>query len=313
MHEVLKLARIAIATSGFISWLAAAQHLAIEHSVEPAELDWLLLEVTDLDRLSLKFGSYERKSHLHCEWSLATLQSKWHQRIFDRVPVQYLVGRTPWRKFELQVSPAVLIPRPETECLIDYVEQFLHTALATALNPAHGHWVDLGTGSGAIAIALADLMPHASIHAVDISADALTIAQANAERLGLGDRIQFYQGRWFEPLAHLKGSIAGMISNPPYIPSQEVLSLQPEVMSYEPHLALDGGEDGLECLRQLIQVAPEYLSPSGLWMVEMMQGQMDTIVPLLDHAGYTDIQRLRDLEGVDRFALALAPKSLNHL
>ena len=303
------MARIAIATSGFIPWLAAAQQLAIDHSVEPAELDWLLLEVTDLDRLSLKFGSYERKSHLHCEWSLATLQSKWHQRIFDRVPVQYLVGRTPWRQFDLQVSPAVLIPRPETECLIDHIEQFLQTSPELA----QGHWVDLGTGSGAIAIALADLMPHASIHAVDTGADALAIAQANAERLGFGHRIQFYPGRWFEPLGHLKGSIVGMISNPPYIPSQEVLSLQPEVMSYEPHLALDGGEDGLEYLRQLIQVAPEYLSSSGLWMVEMMQGQMDTIVSLLDHAGYADIQRLRDLEGVDRFAMALAPKSLNHL
>ena len=303
LKEDLKLARIAIATSEFIPWLAAAQQLAIGHSVEPAELDWLLLEVTDLDRLSLKFGSYERKSHLHCEWSLAMLQSKWHQRIFDRVPVQYLVGRTPWRQFELQVSPAVLIPRPETECLIDYVEQFLRTSPELA----QGHWVDLGTGSGAIAIALADLMPHASIHAVDTSADALAIAQANAERLGFGDRIQFYQGRWFEPLDSVKGSIAGMISNPPYIPSQEVLNLQPEVTIHEPHLALDGGEDGLACLQHLIQVAPTYLKPSGLWMVEMMQGQMDTIVLLLDHAGYTNIQQLRDLEGVDRFAMALTP------
>lgn len=303
LKEDLKLARIAIATSEFIPWLAAAQQLAIEHSVEPAELDWLLLEVTDLDRLSLKFGSYERKSHLHCEWSLATLQSKWHQRIFDRVPVQYLVGRTPWRQFELQVSPAVLIPRPETECLIDHVEQFLKTSPELA----QGHWVDLGTGSGAIAIALADLMPHASIHAVDTSADALTIAQSNAERLGFGDRVQFYQGRWFEPLDSVKGLIAGMISNPPYIPSQEVLNLQPEVTIHEPHLALDGGEDGLACLQHLIQVAPMYLKPSGLWMVEMMQGQMDTIVMRLDHAGYTNIQRLRDLEGVDRFAMAVVP------
>ena len=303
LKEDLKLARIAIATSEFIPWLAAAQQLAIEHSVEPAELDWLLLEVTDLDRLSLKFGSYERKSHLHCEWSLATLQSKWHQRIFDRVPVQYLVGRTPWRQFELQVSPAVLIPRPETECLIDHVEQFLKTSPELA----QGHWVDLGTGSGAIAIALADLMPHASIHAVDTSADALTIAQSNAERLGFGDRVQFYQGRWFEPLDSVKGLIAGMISNPPYIPSQEVLNLQPEVTIHEPHLALDGGEDGLACLQHLIQVAPTYLKPSGLWMVEMMQGQMDAIVMRLDHAGYTNIQRLRDLEGVDRFAMAVVP------
>ena len=301
------MARIAIATSEFIPWLAAAQQLAIAHSVEPAELDWLLLEVTDLDRLSLKFGSYERKSHLHCEWSLATLQTKWYQRIFDRVPVQYLVGRTPWRQFELQVSPAVLIPRPETECLIDYVEAFLLRSLETSPELAQGHWVDLGTGSGAIAIALADLMPHANIHAVDTSADALVVAKTNAARLGFSDRIQFYQGRWFEPLDSVKGSIAGMISNPPYIPSQDVLALQPEVMDHEPHLALDGGEDGLACLRHLIQVAPEYLSPSALWMVEMMQGQMDALVPLLDQAGYTHVQRLRDLEGVDRFAMALAP------
>jgi release factor glutamine methyltransferase len=87
--------------------------------------------------------------------------------------------------------------------------------------------------------------------------------------------------------------------------------LQPEVTIHEPHLALDGGEDGLNCLRHLIEVAPEYLSPSGLWMVEMMQGQMETVVPLLDHAGYANIQRLRDLEGVDRFAMALTPRNEN--
>jgi release factor glutamine methyltransferase len=294
------LSRIAIATSGFVPWLAAARRDAIVHSIDEAELDWLLLAVTDLDRLSLKLKSYERKSHIHCEWSFTTLQAKWQQRINDRVPIQYLVGRTPWRQFELDVSPAVLIPRPETECIINYVADMIKKSPELAL----GHWADLGTGSGAIAIALADLMPDATIHAVDKSRDALAIAKSNALRLGFDSQIQFYQGSWFKPLSGLKRQLSGIISNPPYIPSHEVLGLQPEVTGYEPHLALDGGVDGLDALRHLVRFAPEYLVPSGLWMVEMMMGQMDAVVSLLEAAGYVEISRSRDLEGVERFASA---------
>jgi release factor glutamine methyltransferase len=293
------MARIAIATSGFIPWLAAAKQDAIAYSIDEAELDWLLLAVTDLDRLSLKLRSYERKSHIHGQWSLPTLQAKWRQRVFDRVPIQYLVGQTPWRQFNLQVSPAVLIPRPETECMIDTIAEVIKTSPEFAT----GHWADLGTGSGAIAIALADLMPNACIHAVDNSKDALEIAKTNAKTCGVSDRIHFYHGSWFKPLSQLKGKLSGMISNPPYIPSQEVLGLQPEVTGHEPHGALDGGVDGLDSLRHLVRFAPKYLVPSGVWMVEMMMGQMDTVVSLLGNAGYQDIQRLRDLEGVERFAL----------
>ncbi len=305
------MARIAIATSGFIPWLANAKKSAIAHSIDEAELDWLLLAVTDLDRLSLKLRSYERKSHLHCEWSLPTLQMKWQQRVHDRVPIQYLVGHMPWRQFDLQVSPAVLIPRPETECVIDYVADAINQSPELAM----GNWVDLGTGSGAIAIALADLMPNARIHAVDKSKDALGIAIVNANASGVGDRIRFYHGSWFKPLAELKGKLSGLVSNPPYIPSQEVLGLQPEVTGHEPHLALDGGLDGLDALRHLVRFAPEYLVPGGVWMVEMMMGQMDAVVDLLDRTDYTGIQRLRDLEGVERFALArsIAPKDLRNI
>ncbi len=294
------MSRIAIATSGFVPWLAAAKLDAIVHSIDEAELEWLLLAVTDLDRLSLKLKSYERKSHIHCEWSFPTLQMKWQQRVNDRVPIQYLVGRTPWRQFELEVSPAVLIPRPETECMINYVADVIQKSPGLAV----GHWADLGTGSGAIAIALADLMPNATIHAVDKSHAALAIAKSNALRLGFADRIQFYQGSWFKPLSGLKHQLSGIISNPPYIPSHEVLGLQPEVTGHEPHLALDGGLDGLDALRHLVRFAPEYLVPSGLWMVEMMMGQMDAVVSLLESAGYGEILRSRDLEGVERFASA---------
>ncbi len=288
-----------IAVPEFVLWLAQAKQAAIAHSIALAELDWLLLGVTDLDRLSLKFETYKTRSYIQCEWPIATLQAKWHQRIHNNVPVQYLVGRTPWRQFDLRVSDAVLIPRPETECIIDLVAEII----AKSPELATGHWVDLGTGSGAIAIALADLMPEATIHAVDTSLDALLIAKLNAEQLRNNNQIQFYHGDWFEPVAYLRGKLSGMVSNPPYIPSKEVLGLQPEVTDHEPHLALDGGEDGLDCLRHLVATAPEYLMPSGLWLVEMMMGQMDTIVELLENTGYEQILRSRDLEGVERFAI----------
>ena len=288
-----------IVVSEFVHWLAQAKQAAIAHSISLAELDWLLLGVTDLDRLSLKFETYKTRSNIQCEWPIATLQAKWHQRIYNNVPVQYLVGRTPWRQFDLIVSDAVLIPRPETECIIDLVAEVIAKSPELAL----GHWVDLGTGSGAIAIALADLMPHATIHAIDTSVDALAIAKLNSEQWGNGDRIHFYHGNWFEPIVHLKGKLSGLVSNPPYIPSKAVLVLQPEVTDHEPHLALDGGEDGLDCLRHLVTTATEYLVPSGLWIVEMMMGQMDTVVELLENTGYEQIVRSQDLEGVERFAI----------
>jgi release factor glutamine methyltransferase len=169
---------------------------------------------------------------------------------------------------------------------------------------AQGHWVDLGTGSGAIAIALAHAFPHAQIHAVDISKAALAIARENAQRWA-GDRVQFYQGNWFEPLSDLKGQLNGMVSNPPYIPRALVPTLQPEVANHEPHLALDGGADGLEWVRQLISQAPAYLRSEGIWLVELMAGQADQVMELLRQQGvYQQIRSYRDLAGIDRFVLA---------
>ncbi|MCY7324420.1 MAG: peptide chain release factor N(5)-glutamine methyltransferase, partial [Phormidesmis sp. CAN_BIN36] len=228
------------------------------------------------------------------------------QRVEQRVPIQYLAGSTPWRNFTLTVSPAVLIPRPETEQLIDLA------VAATVANPAlkMGHWADLGTGSGAIAMGLADVFPHAIIHAVDRSSEALAVAQQNAQKSGFGDRVQFHQGNWLEPLKFLKGDLSGLVSNPPYIPSQMVLELQPEVTDHEPHLALDGGSDGLDCIRHLVTTAPEYLQIGGVWMVEMMAGQAGSVTRLLkDHGSYNEIQTHQDLAGIERFVTAIVTHS----
>ena len=231
--------------------------------------------------------------------SLDRLSALWLDRVERRQPVQYLVGMTFWRDFELVVSPAVLIPRPETESIIDI-------ALAASDSiQQQGIWVDLGTGSGAIAIGLAKTFPTARIHAVDYSANALKIAELNATRLDVLDRIQFSQGSWWSSLGQLQGKVAGMLSNPPYIPSQAVLELQPEVVNHEPHLALDGGLDGLEAIRMLVDTSPDYLQPGGIWLIEMMAGQGAAVVDLLTRQGsYTDIETLDDLAGLDRFVLA---------
>ncbi len=274
-------------------------NIAETSDVRQREVDWLLKSVANLDSLTLRLESIDNDRSIEISMPLDRLSALWIDRVEQRKPVQYLIGRTFWRDFELVVSPAVLIPRPETESIID---------IALAASNGHqqqGIWVDLGTGSGAIAIGLAKILPMAQIFAVDTSAEALDIATANAARLNVLSHINFSQGNWFSSLLQLKGKVAGMISNPPYIPSEQVLQLQPEVVNHEPYLALDGGLDGLDSIRALVNTAPEYLQPGGIWLIEMMAGQGTTVVELLARQGnYTDIKIIDDLAGLDRFVLA---------
>ncbi|MEO1208999.1 MAG: peptide chain release factor N(5)-glutamine methyltransferase [Cyanobacteria bacterium J06638_20] len=280
-------------------WRQAARAAAIAADINPYEVDWLLQELAGLDRLALQLGSFRAQEAIAIQMSLAELEQLWRRRLRDREPVQHLAGRTPWRDFSLRVSPAVLIPRPDTEEIID-----LAFALTTEADRT-GHWADLGTGSGAIALGLAHVFPHAHIHAVDCSAEALAIAQQNAAENGLGDRIHFYHGSWFEPIGALRGQLRGMVSNPPYIPHQLLSTLQPEVVRHEPKLALDGGEDGLDALRHLVETATAYLEPGGIWLVELMAGQAKAVTQLLKSTGqYTAIQPHHDLSGNERFVSA---------
>lgn len=288
-------------------WWFAAKQQAIATDIPAIEVDWLLQEVSGLDRLALRLGTFKDWPEISLKLSLLELTQCWQQRLETRMPVQYLTGVASWRQFSLQVSPAVLIPRPETELLIELAKVAVQRAAdrGNALSLELENWADLGTGSGAIALGLADAFPNALVHAVDRSAAALTIAQDNALRFGLGDRIQFYQGSWFEPLERLKGNLSGMVANPPYIPSAMIATLQPEVAAHEPHLALDGGKDGLDCIRQLVMAAPDYLKPGGIWLIEMMAGQAETVVQFLQaQEHYREIQIHTDLAGIERFALA---------
>ncbi|UBF27789.1 peptide chain release factor N(5)-glutamine methyltransferase [Kovacikia minuta CCNUW1] len=309
-------------------WRKAAQSEAIAAHIPPQEIDWFLQELAGLDRLSLRLESFRDRATIPLKHPFWELKSLWQRRLNERIPVQYLTGIAPWRQFCLKVAPAVLIPRPETECLIDLaiaaVEKAearsqegvqtskfkIQTSSPTSHSPlptplSSGHWADLGTGSGAIALGLATAFPEAVIHAVDCSPEALAIARANARTYQLEHRIQFYQGSWLQPLEHLKGKLSCIISNPPYIPSQLVLELQPEVTRHEPHLALNGGPDGLDAIRHLVATAPAYLHADGILLFEMMAGQASSVTQLLQQQGsYYPIQIFPDLAGIERFALA---------
>lgn len=283
-------------------WRDQAKTAAVAAEISPAEVDWLLQELAGIERLTLRLESLKDQAQVQLKLPLADLDMLWQQRLIDRLPVQYIAQRVAWRHFQLVVSPAVLIPRPETEELIDL-------AVAASKNSSEqleaGQWVDLGTGSGAIALGLAEVFPAATIHAVDCSSAALAIASINTQRLGFTDRIQFYQGDWWQPLAILKGQVGGMVANPPYIPTALIPQLQPEVANHEPHLALDGGADGLDYIRQLIATAPDYLCQGGIWLVELMAGQAQTVAALLhDQGSYRNITIHSDLAGIERFVLA---------
>lgn len=280
--------------SPWITWRAQARATAQDAGISPDEVDRLLewqLGWSRLDqRLSQGFPP---------ETDLDRIQALWGERLQQRVPLQYLIGETVWRDLRLQVTPAVLIPRPETELVVDVALSWL------GAQPTGGIWLDLGTGSGAIAIALAREAPQIpQIYAVDLSAAALQIARANAIHHRVIDRITFCQGSWFEALGNhprLRGQVQGLLSNPPYIPRDQIPTLQPEVSRHEPHLALDGGTHGLEAIEQLIQQAPEYLCPGGFWVVEIMQGQASVVMQRLsERSSYTQIRSHQDLAGIER-------------
>lgn len=284
-------------------WRNNAKKDAITNNIPLQDIDWLLKELTNLDALSLRLNNFQGQDKIKMFISLAELNKLWQLRVEKRLPVQYLLGKCHWRNFTLKVGPDVLIPRPETELMIDLAAE----AVKHSPNPnlARGNWVDLGTGSGAIAFGLREIFPQGTIYAVDVSEKALTIAKENALKLNLSDQISFYQGSWWQPLAFLQGKVSGIVSNPPYIPTQLIPNLQLEVVQHEPHLALDGGKDGLDDIRYLIKTAPLYLVSGGVWLMEIMAGQADLVVNLLENKGcFTNINVYQDLAAIERFVFA---------
>lgn len=213
-------------------------------------------------------------------------------------PVAYLVGHREFFGLDFQVTKDVLIPRPDTETLI--VE-----AIETLKPQAAPRVLDIGTGSGCIAISLAVNCPSAIVTAIDLSPAALDIARANAEKHNAGDRIRWMCGDLFAPLA-ADEQFELIASNPPYIASAEIETLAADVRLHEPRSALDGGPDGLDVIRRLIADAPRYLASQGKLLVEISGEQADAVTELLTANGsYDDIAVLRDLAKQPRVVRAV--------
>jgi release factor glutamine methyltransferase len=214
-------------------------------------------------------------------------------------PTQYLTGKREFYGRSFQVDPRVMIPRPETELLVERVLRELPPEKPCRL-------LDLCTGSGCIAITIAAERPGASVWATDLSADACEVARLNAESLQVASRVAVLEGNLFGPLPG-DATFDAIVSNPPYVRSTEIEQLSPEVRR-EPKRALDGGLDGLALLGPIIAQAPGWLKPEGLLAMEIGEGQGGPVLSLLRGAGYIDAQIEKDLARQDRFALGRRPR-----
>jgi len=211
-------------------------------------------------------------------------------RRLRREPVAHIVGHKAFWTLDLRVSPDVLIPRPETELLVE-------AALAMITPDAQARVLDLGVGSGAILLAVLNDRPNATGVGVDASEAALAVAHANANALALGDRIELRQGDW---CAGLEESFDLVLSNPPYIPTGDIEGLAPDVAQHEPRMALDGGPDGLDAYRTIIAQLPKVLRPGGGFALEVGAGRADAVAALAMAAGLNVLPHKADLAGIDR-------------
>ncbi len=221
---------------------------------------------------------------------------EWVRLRATRVPVAYLIGSKEFYSTAIHVEKGVLIPRPETEILVDTVIHLV--SMRSDIRIA-----ELGVGSGCITAALALNLPSAVFVATDRSREALRIADANFVRLGVRNRVTLFESDWFDSFSpeHC-GGFAVIVSNPPYIRSAILETLQPEISRHEPSLALDGGPDGLSAYRNLIPRARDFLEQDGVIALEIGDDQGDAVSELLDAAGYSGVTIVKDLSGRDRIA-----------
>ncbi|RII29782.1 MAG: peptide chain release factor N(5)-glutamine methyltransferase [Geobacter sp.] len=246
------------------------------------EAEWMLCEATGLDRVGL-YLSFEKplnEDELTAYRAMVTRRAR-HE------PLQYILGSQEFCGLEFEVTPEVLIPRYDTETLV---------MEAVARMPASRNILDIGVGSGCIAVALAKQLPNAMVTGTDISEPALAIARRNALKNGVD--IEFLSGSMLGPVGGRRFDL--IVSNPPYIPTADIGGLQPEVRDFEPRGALDGGPDGLDAYRMLVPVVPDYLNPGGWLLVEIGIGQAGSVMELFKANGFTELFTARDPAGIER-------------
>ena len=225
------------------------------------------------------------------------------KRAGEQEPVQYLTGVAHFYNLDFKVTPAVLIPRPDTETLVETAVRHLKLSADTGVEQPV-RVLDLCTGSGCVAVALAKQLPTANVVAADLSAEAAAVARENAAALGVADRVDVRVGDLFEPVAG-ELPFAVVTANPPYIPGGDIAKLDRNVRDYEPRLALDGGADGLDLHRRILAGAPGHLAAGGRLFVEMQFDQGPRLSELARASGdWSEVQTLRDFEGRERVLYA---------
>src|SRR5256884_1659971 len=281
--------------------LGIAQLRAAHVPSDTLAAELLLLHATGRTRTSL---------YSHPEDALTESESQnyfsWIERRAAGVPTQHLTGKQEFWGLELEVTPDVLIPRPETEHLIEVAldrlaVRELRSARNTKLTGEGLTIVDIGTGSGCIAIALAKELPAAKICATDISPVALAVACGNAARHKVVDRVRFLEG---DLLGDVPPLLDLVVSNPPYIGRREAATLMREVRDHEPEIALYGGEEGYELYAELITQAAAHLKPGGILVLELGHNSLPAVQPLLDATSWTNVGVTNDLAGIPRVLAA---------
>lgn len=271
-----------------------------------AEARERLGSIVDARRIVERASGWEgAEHHLRLDDAVTARAAAHYERMVERratgEPLQYVLGAWSFRALDLYVDARVLIPRPETEGVVEVALEELGR-----LAPRSPLAVDLGTGSGAIALSIARELPGVEVWGVDRSADALAVARANAAGLGrAGTAVRLVEGSWFEPLPPLlRGQVDLVVSNPPYVGEHEVDDLPPEVAHWEPRSALVAGPTGLEQIEAIVVEAPAWLARPGVLVVEIAPHQRRAVTGLALDAGFEDVEVRPDLAGRARTLVA---------
>lgn len=213
-------------------------------------------------------------------------------------PLQYILGSWEFMGLDFYLEEGVLVPRPDTEILVEYIIEYINKTYPQK----NIRVLDLGTGSGAISLSVANYCKYVFVYGVDISDKALKIAQINKRRLDISN-VEFYKGDLFQPLGNGEENFEVIVSNPPYIPRDEIDDLDTTVRDFEPRLALDGGKDGLVFYRRITSEGKEYLKDNGLLIYEIGYNQGEDVRDILELEGFRDVKIIKDLQGHDRVVL----------
>ena len=282
-----------VSVKELISWIEKQINLGGDE-----ESFYLLLDIvggiTHKEVNCLRFGS---RQTIKLKESLKNISNNWNEHLKTSRPIQHICKATYWRDLRISVNPSVLIPRSETELIIDIVLDLFKL-------PQKGiSFTDLGTGSGALAISLASLDPSWSGYATDLDEHALATAKQNFLDLPNFSNLNFYVGDWWEAFNNLSVQFDLVVSNPPYIPREFYNNLSIAVRNYEPKLALYGGLDGLSNIKNIISGAPKFLKKNGWLIIENHFDQGQQVKNLFFQSGFNSVKVVNDLSGFGRFTI----------